>query len=82
MKYHAKCIETTVKLQATVQVWRAISNRGPPLQRNVNDNMDSVKYQSDIIHDIEMTCECVVFLQKGYIFYELAPLTLKVLDNY
>ena len=23
---------------------------------------------SDIIHDIVMTCECVVFPQKGYIF--------------
>ena len=66
MKYHAKCIQTTVKLPATVQVWGAISNRGLSLQRNVNGNMDSAKYQSDTIHDIEMTCECVVFLQKGY----------------
>ena len=32
------------------------------------------KYQNDIIHDIEMACECVVFLQKGYIFiHDLAP---------
>ena len=30
--------------------------------------MDSAKYQSDIIYDIEMACECVVFPQKGYIF--------------
>ena len=36
--------------------------------------MDSAKYESDIIHDIEMTCKCVVFLQKGYIFmHDLAP---------
>ena len=36
--------------------------------------MDSAKYQSDIIHDHEMTCECVMFLQKGYIFmHDLAP---------
>ena len=74
MKYHAKCIQITVKLPASVQVWGAISNRGLSLQRNVNGNMDSAKYQSDIIHDIEMTCECVVFLQKGYIFmHDLAP---------
>ena len=26
--------------------------------RNVNSNMDNVKYQSDIIHDIEMTLRC------------------------
>ena len=32
------------------------------------------KYQNDIIHDIEMACECVVFLQKGYIFiHDLTP---------
>ena len=64
MKYHAKCIQTTVKLSASVQVWGAISNRGLSFRRKVNGNMDSAKYQSDIIHDIEMTCECVVFLKK------------------
>ena len=36
--------------------------------------MDSAKYQSDIIHDIDMASECVVFQQKGYIFeHDLAP---------
>ena len=40
----------------------------------MNGNMDCAKYQSDIIHDIEMTCECVVFPQKGYIFFH-DPLT-------
>ena len=30
--------------------------------------MHSPKYQSDIIHDIEILCECIVFPQKGYIF--------------
>ena len=27
--------------------------------RRVNDSMDNAKYQSDIIHDIEMTLRCV-----------------------
>ena len=81
MLYHAKCIQTTEKLPATVQVWGAISNGGLSLQRNVNGNMDSAKYQIDIIHDIEMTCECVVLLQKGYIFMiSCHAITLKVLD--
>ena len=36
--------------------------------------MDSAKYQSDIIHDIEIVCECVVFPQKGNIFiHDIAP---------
>ena len=74
MKYHAEFFQTTVKLPANVQVWGPISNRSLSLQRNVNGNMDSTKYQSDIIHDIEMTCECVVFIQKGYIFiHDLVP---------
>ena len=73
-EYHARCIQTTVKLPASVQVCGAISNRGQSHQRNVNGNMDSANYQSDIIHDIEMTCEYVVFLQKEYIFrHDLAP---------
>ena len=81
MKYHAKCIQTTSKLPATVQVWGAISNRGLSLQRNVNGSMESAKYQSDIIHDIEMTFGCVVFLQKGDIFMiSRHAITLKVLD--
>ena len=29
--------------------------------------MDSAKYQSDIIHDIEMRSECAMFPQKEYI---------------
>ena len=36
--------------------------------------MDSAKYQSDIIYDIEIACECVVYQQKGYIYmHDLAP---------
>ena len=44
-------MQTTVKLPASVQIWGAIGNRGQSLQRNVNGNMDSAKYQSDHIHD-------------------------------
>ena len=40
IKYHAKCIQTTVKLPASVKVWGVISNRGLSLQRNVNGNID------------------------------------------
>ena len=57
-----------------MQIWGAISNRGQYLQRNVNGNTDSAKYQSDIIHDNEMTREYIVFLQKGYMFmHDLTP---------
>ena len=81
MKYHAKCIQTTVKLPASVQVSGAISNSDLSLHRNLNGYMDSAKYQSDIINDIKMTCECLVFLQKGYILCMISchALTLKVL---
>ena len=45
---------------------KAISSRGLSLLRILNRNMDSVNYQSDFIHDIEMPCEYVVFPQKIY----------------
>ena len=50
---------------------KAISSRGLSLLRILNRNMDSVKYHSDFIHDIEMPCEYVVFPQKGYIFMHI-----------
>ena len=73
-KYLAKCIKTVVNSPVSVQVWGAISSRGLSLQRKVNSNMDRAKYESDIIYDIEMKCECAVFPQKGNIFiHDLVP---------
>ena len=40
----------------------------------MNGNMDSAKYQDDIIHDIEILCEYVMFPQKGDILiHDIAP---------
>ena len=64
----------TVKSPESVQICEAISDRCISFQRKVNGNMDSAKYQSDIIHDIEILCERVVFPQKGYIFiHDISP---------
>ena len=43
----------------------------------------TVQNNSDIIHDIEMTCERVVFLQKGYILCMIShyAITLTVKEN-
>ena len=51
-----------------MQVSGAISTRGLSILRKMNGNMDRAKFQRDIIHDIEITCECVVFQHKVYIF--------------
>ena len=67
-KYHAKCIQIIVKSPVRIEVWGDIGSRGMSLLREVDGNMNSAKYQSDIIYDIEMTCKCVVFLHKGYIY--------------
>ena len=73
-KYHANCIQAIVKSQVNVQVCKAISSRCISLQRKVYGYIDSANYQSDIIHDIEILCECVVFPQKEYIFiHDTAP---------
>ena len=43
-------------------------------REKLNGNMDGAKYQSDIIYDIEILCEFVVFPRKGYIFiHDIAP---------
>ena len=58
----------------SVQVCEAISSRCISLQRKTNGSMDKAKYQSNIIHDIEILCECVVFPQMGYIFiHDITP---------
>ena len=67
-KYHAKSIQFSVKSLVSVQVSGAISSRGLFLLRKENGNKNNAKYQSDIIHVIKMTCECVVFPQKAYAF--------------
>ena len=73
-EYHAKCIQATVESPVSVLVCEAISRRCISLQRKVNGNMDGAKYQSNIIHDIEILCECVVIPQMVYIFiHDLAP---------
>ena len=41
------------KIARSVQVWGTISSRGISIIRKMNGNMDSAKYQSDIIYDIE-----------------------------
>ena len=46
-----------------VQVYGAISSRDLSLLRKVNGNMDSEKYQIDIIHAIEMTSESTEGMQ-------------------
>ena len=64
----------TVKSPKSVQVCEAISDRCIAFQRKLNGNFDSAKYQNDVIHDIKVLCECVVFPQKGYIFiHNIAP---------
>ena len=58
----------------SVQGCGAIRSRGLSLLRKVNGNMDSAKYQRDIIHGIEMTSECVVFPQvENICMHDLAP---------
>ena len=49
----------------------------------VNGNMDIAKYQSGIIHDIEILCECVVFPQKDIFLYMVLchAISLKVLEH-
>ena len=82
-EHHAKCIQVTVKSPVRVQVWGAISSRCLSLPRKMNGNMDSAKYQCDIIHDIEMLCEFIVFQKSDISLYMISryAITLKVLEH-
>ena len=76
--------QATVKSPVSVQVCEVICSRRISLQRKVNGNMDSANYQSDIIHDIEILCECVVLSQEIYIYLNMISrhaITLKVLGH-
>ena len=46
-------------------------------------DMDSAKYQSDIIHDIEILCESIVFHRRDIYLYMISrhAVTLKVLEH-
>ena len=56
-KHHAKCIQTTVKSPIKCASLGGNKQKRKTLIK-VNGNMDSAKYQSDIILDIEMTLRC------------------------
>ena len=83
-EYHANCIQATVKSPVSVQVCEAISSRCISLQRRVNGNKRIAKYQSVIIHDIEIFCECVVFPRRDISLYMIARhvIILKVLEHF
>ena len=78
--YHDKCIQATVKSPVSVQIWGAISSRCLSLPRKVNGNMDSAKYQSEIVYPIEILYEFVVFQKMIYMISRHA-ITLKVLEH-
>ena len=70
---HAKCIQANVNNASKCARLGNYKQKRKALGK-VNGNMDNVNYQSDIYHDIEMTCNCAVFQHKGYIcLHDLAP---------
>ena len=80
---HAKFIQTTVKSPESEQVCEAISSRCISLERNVDGYMASAKYQSDIIHDIEIVCVCLSSYRWDISLYMVSrhAITLKVLEH-
>ena len=65
-----------------MQIWGAISDRGKSLKRNVNGNMDSAKYQSDIIHDNGMHVNALCSYRRDIFLCMISghAITLKVLE--
>ena len=69
-KYNPDCINYCVKNPLGVLVWGAISSKGVSQLKLVKGNLNSERYQREIICDIKMQCECLMFPQKNYIFQQ------------
>ena len=68
--YHPACINRCVKNPFGVMVWGAISSKGVSQLKLVNGRMNSKYYQENIMNDIKLQCECVMFPGKEYIFQQ------------
>ena len=69
-KFHPACIDRCVKNPLGVMVWGAISSKGVSQLKLVNGTMNSKAYQDNIINDIKLQCECIMFPNKYYIFQQ------------
>lgn len=69
-RFQEDCLQRTVKSQASVQVWGAFSSKGVSMLKRVQGNLNSQRYQAEIINDIKNVCECLVFPDKDYIFQQ------------
>ena len=65
--YNADCVNSKVKHPLSVQVWGAIYYYGKSQLKMVNGNLDSVKYQNEILQDITLKCDCLAYPMRNYI---------------
>ena len=73
-KYNRECINSKVKHPLSIQVWGAISYYGKSQLQMVNGNLNSIKYQTEILGDIKLKCDCMAYPIKNYIFmHDKAP---------
>ena len=56
-KYNRDCINSKVKHPLSIQVWGAISYYGKSHLKMVNGNLNSIKYQTEILGDIKLKCD-------------------------
>ena len=48
----------------------AISSKGVSQLKIVNGSLDSKRYQNEIINDVKLQCECLIFPKKDYIYQQ------------
>ncbi len=68
--YLPQCLSHTVKHEPQVHVWGLIGPYGPGPLKIVQGNLNSQKYQTEIINDIKNVCEAVIFPIHGAIFQQ------------
>lgn len=68
------CTKKMVQHCNQVHVWGCFSIFGVGMLKKIEGNLNSKKYQSEIINDVDVIGKCITFPQKNFIFqHDLAP---------
>jgi transposase len=73
-KYSRSCIRTTVKSGIEVHVWGIISWNGPGPIKVVNGTLNAVRYQAEILDDIDLIGARLANTGQSFVFmHDMAP---------
>lgn len=73
-KYSRSCIRTTVRNGIEIHVWGIISWNGPGPIKVVNGTLNAIRYQAEILNDIDLICARLANVGQPFVFmHDMAP---------